>query len=317
MSDHSSKRSQVDASQRYLILFALDLRLFICRRKIFIGGLSYNTDDGMDCLKLYMQIYLTFCAILDKLKEYFEVYGEVQDAVVMKDPVSKRSRGFGFITFTDISSVDNVLNAFLTSSTSSTIINENIGTNSAGHTNIDGRRVEVKRAVPRSNEPPLPQSIVSSIAATVTASPNVNTIKHVSVAASSTQSTTSGTTTTTGTATNTHRKTSEDIRESEQFYSSLSYNNNLLHGNEYAYNKIFVGGLHYDTRDQEFKNYFEKFGKIITSEVMFNRETHKSRGFGFVVYEVEKSAEAACAVTEHVIDGRVVCIFPFEVLSVQ
>ena len=35
---------------------------------------------------------------------------------------------------------------------------------------------------------------------------------------------------------------------------------------EYAYKKIFVGGLHYDTRDAEFKAYFEKFGKIISGE---------------------------------------------------
>ena len=37
------------------------------------------------------------------------MYGTVQDAVVMKDPVSRRSRGFGFITFTDIHAVDNAL----------------------------------------------------------------------------------------------------------------------------------------------------------------------------------------------------------------
>ena len=48
----------------------------------------------------------------------------------MKDPVSRRSRGFGFITFTDINAVDN------------TLANE-------PHT-IDARKVEAKRAVPRS-----------------------------------------------------------------------------------------------------------------------------------------------------------------------
>lgn len=47
--------------------------------------------------------------IIEKLKKYFSAYGDVQDAVVMKDPVSKRSRGFGFITFFDVDSVDNVL----------------------------------------------------------------------------------------------------------------------------------------------------------------------------------------------------------------
>jgi RNA-binding protein Musashi len=47
----------------------------------------------------------------EKLKRYFRDYGIVQDAVVMKDPVTKRSRGFGFITFFDPLSVDAVLAA--------------------------------------------------------------------------------------------------------------------------------------------------------------------------------------------------------------
>lgn len=47
--------------------------------------------------------------VSEKLKKYFKQYGNVQDAVVMKDPVSKRSRGFGFITFVDVASVDNAL----------------------------------------------------------------------------------------------------------------------------------------------------------------------------------------------------------------
>ena len=39
---------------------------------------------------------------------------------------------------------------------------------------------------------------------------------------------------------------------------------------------------------------------------MFNRETHKSRGFGFIVFELERGAEQVCAEREHVIDGKVV-----------
>jgi RNA recognition motif-containing protein len=96
---------------------------------------------------------------------------------------------------------------------------------------------------------------------------------------------------------------------------------------EFAYNKIFVGGLHYDTKDRkfpfilslfshflplfdvflaDFRGYFEKYGKILSAEVMFNRETHKSRGFGFIVFEEEQGAIAACADHEHIIDGKVV-----------
>jgi RNA-binding protein Musashi len=39
---------------------------------------------------------------------------------------------------------------------------------------------------------------------------------------------------------------------------------------------------------------------------MFNRETHKSRGFGFIVFESESSAELVCEEKEHTIDGKLV-----------
>ncbi|EGZ21001.1 hypothetical protein PHYSODRAFT_259444, partial [Phytophthora sojae] len=58
--------------------------------KIFIGGLSYETTD-------------------EKLRSYFGAYGTVTDAVVMKDPISRRSRGFGFITYADPACVDRAL----------------------------------------------------------------------------------------------------------------------------------------------------------------------------------------------------------------
>ncbi|CAM9091789.1 unnamed protein product, partial [Heterosigma akashiwo] len=50
-------------------------------------------------------------------------------------------------------------------------------------------------------------------------------------------------------------------------------------------------GLHYETRDGSFRSYFEDFGKVTSAEVMFNRETHKSRGFGFVVFESSHSVD--------------------------
>merc|ERR1712127_204861 len=49
-------------------------------RKLFIGGLSYQTDDKT-------------------LYEHFSKYGDLTDCVVMKDPRTKRSRGFGFVCF--------------------------------------------------------------------------------------------------------------------------------------------------------------------------------------------------------------------------
>uniref|UniRef100_A0A8C5FZQ0 RNA-binding protein Musashi homolog 1 n=1 Tax=Gouania willdenowi TaxID=441366 RepID=A0A8C5FZQ0_GOUWI len=57
---------------------------------MFIGGLSWQTTQ-------------------EGLKEYFSKYGEVKECMVMRDPVTKRSRGFGFVTFVDQAGVDKVL----------------------------------------------------------------------------------------------------------------------------------------------------------------------------------------------------------------
>uniref|UniRef100_A0A8P4GHZ3 Musashi RNA-binding protein 1 n=1 Tax=Dicentrarchus labrax TaxID=13489 RepID=A0A8P4GHZ3_DICLA len=57
---------------------------------MFIGGLSWQTTQ-------------------EGLKEYFCKYGEVKECMVMRDPVTKRSRGFGFVTFVDQAGVDKVL----------------------------------------------------------------------------------------------------------------------------------------------------------------------------------------------------------------
>ena len=48
---------------------------------------------------------------------------------------------------------------------------------------------------------------------------------------------------------------------------------------------------------------------MISAEVMFNRETHKSRGFGFIVFDNEQSAINVCDGKEHSIDGKVVSFF--------
>ena len=79
-------------------------------RKVFIGGLSYKTDD-------------------DTLKNYFAKYGNLVDHVVMKDGTSGRSRGFGFVTYSCSSMVDELMK-------------------NRPHI-IDGRQVEPKRATPR------------------------------------------------------------------------------------------------------------------------------------------------------------------------
>ena len=62
---------------------------------------------------------------------------------------------------------------------------------------------------------------------------------------------------------------------------------------------LFVAGLPYEVDDAELEEIFEKFGKVVSAKVSMDRETGKSRGFGFV--QMEKEADAKEAI-EHLND---------------
>ncbi|KAJ6635841.1 RNA-binding protein Musashi like Rbp6 [Pseudolycoriella hygida] len=83
--------------------------------KLFVGGLSWQTST-------------------EKLQEYFGLFGTVTDVLIMKDPLTQRSRGFGFITFSEPSSVGNVLKVPI-------------------HI-LDGKKIDPKHATPK-NRPRL------------------------------------------------------------------------------------------------------------------------------------------------------------------
>lgn len=71
--------------------------------------------------------------------------------------------------------------------------------------------------------------------------------------------------------------------------------------------KLFVGGLSWDTNDESLRAAFEKFGAIGEAIVIADRETGRSRGFGFVTFEGAESAQAAIAeMNGAVLDGRTI-----------
>ncbi|MGH2566570.1 MAG: RNA recognition motif domain-containing protein, partial [Ginsengibacter sp.] len=57
--------------------------------------------------------------------------------------------------------------------------------------------------------------------------------------------------------------------------------------------KLFVAGLPYDLDDAELEEIFEKFGKVATARVAMDRETRKSKGFGFVEMPNDTDAKNA------------------------
>jgi RNA recognition motif-containing protein len=57
--------------------------------------------------------------------------------------------------------------------------------------------------------------------------------------------------------------------------------------------KLYVGGLPYSTTDESLRNEFEKTGNVLSAKVIIDRETNRSKGFGFVEMESVESAQKA------------------------
>lgn len=170
--------------------------------KLFIGGISWDTTE-------------------EHLKEYFSAYGEVLEAVIMKDRTTGRARGFGFIVFSDPTVADRVIKE---------------------KHNIDGRMVEAKKAVPRDD-----QSTMSRSSSSIQGSPGPRRTR-----------------------------------------------------------KIFVGGLASTVTESDFKKYFEQFGTITDVVVMYDHNTQRPRGFGFITYDSEDAVDKVLLKTFHELNGKMV-----------
>ncbi|KAL2081616.1 hypothetical protein ACEWY4_023469 [Coilia grayii] len=160
-------------------------------RKLFIGGLSFETTE-------------------DSLRAHFEQWGKLTDCVVMRDPTNKRSRGFGFVTYSCVGEVDAAMGA-------------------RPH-KVDGRVVEPKRAVSREDS----------------SKPGA----HLTV------------------------------------------------------KKIFVGGIKEDTEEYHIREYFERYGKIESIDVMEDRPTGKKRGFCFVTFDDHDTVDKIVAQKYHTINSH-------------
>jgi RNA recognition motif-containing protein len=74
-------------------------------------------------------------------------------------------------------------------------------------------------------------------------------------------------------------------------------------------NKLYVGNLSYNIRDDELQQAFAQFGSVSSAKVMMDRETGRSKGFGFV--EMSSDAEAQAAINGmngQALDGRAIVV---------
>jgi len=180
-------------------------------RKLFIGGLDYETNDG-------------------KLKDYFEQFGELTDFVVMKFPDTRRSRGFGFVTYRDPEMLEECM--------------------SNGPHTLDGKTVELKRATPRDDD----------------------------------------------------RRGGRGGRSGGG--RGGRYDDEEIDPESKSMRKLFIGGLNYQTTEEELRAHFEQFGELVDCVVMKFNDTGRSRGFGFVTYDKASQLDDCQAARPHDLGGK-------------
>jgi cold-inducible RNA-binding protein len=59
--------------------------------------------------------------------------------------------------------------------------------------------------------------------------------------------------------------------------------------------KIYIGGLPYTTTEEQLTQIFSAYGEVASSKIIFDRETNRSRGFGFVEMNDEEAGKKAIA----------------------
>ncbi|MCX7021736.1 MAG: RNA-binding protein [bacterium] len=71
--------------------------------------------------------------------------------------------------------------------------------------------------------------------------------------------------------------------------------------------KLFVGSLSWDTTDQSLREAFERFGEVVEAKVITERDSGRSRGFGFVTFADDESGRNAISEMDGAeLDGRTI-----------
>ncbi|GMJ00977.1 hypothetical protein like AT2G46780 [Hibiscus trionum] len=97
------------------------------------------------------------------------------------------------------------------------------------------------------------------------------------------------------------------MSQQRQFQMVGGGNNNnpgTGHYNDITFTKIFVGGLAWETQRDTMKRYFEQFGEIVEAVVITDKNTGRSKGYGFVTFKDPDAAMRACQNPSPTIDGR-------------
>ncbi|CAH3120387.1 unnamed protein product [Porites lobata] len=223
--------------------------------KMFVGGLSWETTA-------------------EGLQAYFSKYGDLKECLVMRDPNTKQSRGFGFVTFEDPASVDSVLKA--------------------GPHELDHKKIDPKIAVPKRPQPKRARvlNIMSCSAARSKDQEFANCLLDNNAKATFDLNEPA------------YFKRCPSSVETSSNVSGLHAVKASILSMVTRTKKIFVGGVSASTTEDDLTNYFKKFGTVTESKLMFDKVTNRHRGFGFVTFQNEDEADSACEEQFHVINDK-------------
>jgi RNA recognition motif-containing protein len=73
--------------------------------------------------------------------------------------------------------------------------------------------------------------------------------------------------------------------------------------------KLFVGSLSYNTTDAGLEEFFAAVGNVVSAKVIIDRDTNRSKGFGFVEMSTDEEAKAAVdQLNNKELDGRTIIV---------
>ncbi|KAJ9565163.1 hypothetical protein OSB04_001129 [Centaurea solstitialis] len=206
--------------------------------KLFLGGIAWDTTE-------------------ERLTDYFSKYGDVSQTVIMRDKITGRPRGFGFVVFSDPSLLDSVLND--------------------RHT-IDGRNLSSFTPIVAGEghwgKWPIDQQGYGTL---TPPSPLQVEAKRA-------------------------------LSREEQQASRPGGNAGRSSGGagNYRTKKIFVGGLPSTLTEEQFRQYFETYGDVTDVVIMFDQNTNRPRGFGFVSFDTEDAVDRVLQKTFHELNNKLV-----------
>lgn len=74
-------------------------------------------------------------------------------------------------------------------------------------------------------------------------------------------------------------------------------------------NKLFVGSLAWTATDEDLTDFFSSAGTVVSAKVIVDRDTNRSKGFGFVEMSSDEEAKAAIdKLNGQMLNGRAVAI---------